>query len=272
MKHPEIDKKLGLCLAGGGGLGFLHVGLLEAMEELGIRPGVVAGTSSGAIFGALYAAGKSSSEIRDLLANFKWDKIIAPTLPRRGLLSTSRMEAFFRKHFGPIDVSELPIKLKIAAVDLHSGELVIFTSGPLEKCLAASCAVPGIFEPVTIGGRTCYDAGGIYNLPLELMSNEGLHTVIAGNTIGQRGLMKDPKTIQETIYQAYLIRSKTLTEWRTGPQGWAGRKKERLILIDYPTEGANPASMSECLKLITATKEEALRVLRKEFTSTQPSG
>lgn len=259
------DPTLGLCLGGGGGLGLLHIGLIEVLEELNIRPGVVAGCSSGSVIGALYCAGKTASEIRKIFKSFTWGRIVAPAIPMRGFLSTRRLEGFYRKHLGKIDISDLPIPLKVAAVDLHSGELVCFTEGPLARCLAASAAIPGVFEPVTINDQTCYDAGGIINLPLELLSGLGLKTIIAGNTIGEKGLMRWPRTVQEVLNQAYLIRTRQLSRWRTGERGWEGRKDERLILIDYDTGGANPASLGECKTMIENTRKLALEVLNREF-------
>jgi NTE family protein len=261
----KADSQLGLCLAGGGGLGFLHLGLFKAMEELGIRPGVIAGTSSGAVLGAFYALGKTASEIREIMQGFKWMHIVSPAIPLRGYLSTSRMQAFYKRHMGDLDIADLPLRLKIAAVDLHSGELAVFTKGPLAKCLAASCTVPGIFEPVVIDGRSFYDAGGIYNLPLELLNGENLKTIIAGNTIGEFGLMKAPKSVQDTVYQAYLIRSMTLTAWRTGPSGWPGRKNERLVMIDYHSDGVNPRGVDDCLSIVDNIYHQSLKVLSKAF-------
>ncbi len=263
--EKEPDRSLGLCLGGGGGLGLLHIGLLEAMEDLGIRPGIIAGCSSGSFVGALYAAGKSSREIREILGEFRWWKIVAPAIPLRGFLSTRRMQSFFKKHLGDIDIADLPIPLKIAAVDLLKGELAAFTKGPLVRCLAAGAAVPGIFEPVRVREGTYYDAGGIYNLPLELLSGEGVKRIIAGNTIGEKSLMKHPRTVQDVIYQAYLIRTKNLTRWRLGPSGWEGKRGEEVVLVDYDTGGASPAGLEECRAMIEDTRSLALKVLRKAF-------
>ena len=260
-----IDNRLGICLAGGGGLGFQHLGLLEALEELDIRPGLAAGTSSGAAMAAFYASGKTVGEIKKILGSFTWSQVVSPVIPLKGILSTKKLEAFFKKAFGDIDITDLPVKLKIAATDLHSGELKAFVRGPLAKRLAASCSVPGIFEPVKVDGRVYYDAGGIYNLPLELMNGENLRIVIAGNTIGERGLMKNPRSVREVVYQAYLIRCKTLSEWRTGKRGWEGRKNERLVLIDYITEGANPASLKESISMIESARGLSLKALSDAF-------
>jgi NTE family protein len=259
------DRKLGLCLAGGGGIGFLHIGLFEAMEELGIRPGFVAGTSSGAVAGALYASGKTSSEMKEIFGDFRWGSLVSPAIPVRGLMSTSRMQALYQKYVGKIDITDLPIPMRVAAMDLHSGELVGFVEGPLAKILAAGCCMPGIFQPVKIGSRHYYDAGGIYNLPLELMNDQGLDTIIAANTIGEHSLLKNPKTVGDCIHQAYLIRCRALAKWRTGSAGWPGRKSERLVLIDYDTGGANPNRLDECKSLIVKARELALRTLEEAF-------
>jgi NTE family protein len=260
------DPKLGLCLAGGGGLGFLHLGLFRALEELSIHPGIVAGTSSGAVLGAFYAAGKSADEIREILKEFKWIRIIAPSFPRRrGFLSTKRMEAFFKKHLGDIGIEDLPVKLKIAATNLHTGTVVGFTKGPLPRCLAASSSVPGIFEPVKVNGGTFYDAGGIYNLPLELFTGEGVKKIIAGNTIGRYGIMGHPRRVRDVVTQAYLIRTMHLTAMRTGEKGWQGKKDEKLVLIDYRSAGMNPSKIEDSSDLIESTYKQSLEVLKEAF-------
>jgi predicted acylesterase/phospholipase RssA len=266
MARPDPDPELGLCLSGGGGRGLLHVGLLLALEDLGIRPGVVAGASSGALLGALYASGKPAEEIRSNLEGFKWTEIIAPSLlRRRGILSTIRLQAFYRRHLGAINIEDLPIRMKIAATNLMNGKVVGFTSGSLTKCLAASSAIPGIFEPVRVNGGVYYDSAGIYNLPLELFAGEGVKRIIAGNTIGQYGLMTEVKTVQDTLNQAYLIRTMHLTALKTGPMGWQGKNDEELIFIDYRTGGANPGNISDCKGLVEDTRKLSLDILNREF-------
>lgn len=267
MAIPETahNPELGLCLAGGGALGFLHIGLFEAMKELDLRPGIVAGTSTGAVMGAFYAAGLPPEAMRGILRGFRWAKVMAFTLHRRGILSTGAMQAYLREHLGKMDVSDLPIRLKVSALNVHTGELKVFTEGPLVKCLAASCAVPGLFEPVEIDDATYFDAGTLYNLPLELMSGEGTKKIIAGNTIGRYGLQKDPRTAEEVVYQAYLALNMNLAVRRTGPGGWKSREGEELVLIDYRTYGANPTCLEECVGLVNATRALARDELERAF-------
>jgi NTE family protein len=263
--EANASRDLALCLAGGGGLGFTHIGLLEAMEELDIRPSLVVGTSMGAVLGAFYAAGKSTADIRDILEHFKWSKVVALSLPHLGVLSTHSMQQLFQKHLGDLDISDLPIKLKVAALKLKTGELTQFSEGPLAKCLAASCAVAGLFQPVMIKGHEYYDAGPVYNLPLELVNGERKKRIIAGNTVGRYGLLTNPRTLDEVLYQTYLIQLAHQSIWRAGPLGWIGKDGEEVILIDYRTKGANPTRLYECLSLIDDTRKSALAVLKKAF-------
>ncbi|MCX6647102.1 MAG: patatin-like phospholipase family protein [bacterium] len=259
------DPTLGLCLGGGGGLGFLHLGLFETLEELGIRPGVVAGTSAGSIMGAFYASGKSAGEIRKIVEDFQWTNIMAPSLSQRGLFSPVRLREFLRRKVGKINIKDLPIRLKIAAVNIIDGTFVGFAEGPLAKCLTAASAVPGAVEPVRIGDGLYYDAGGIYNLPLELFAGEGVKTIIAGNTIGQYALMPKPASAQEVFYQAYLIRTMHLTAMRIGPKKWQGYNGEKLIFIDYKIRGLNPTSLKECAQHIEETRELSRMIIEREY-------
>jgi len=267
MEYSQIkpDPNLGLCLAGGGGLGLLHIGLLEALEELGIRPGLVTGTSSGAVLGAFYASGLSAAEIRKKLHGFTWVRLIAPPKSIRGFMSTQRMQDFFKANIPYKRIEDLPIRLKIASVNLNDGTMVGFSEGPLAKCLAGSSAVPGVFEPVRIKDGLYYDAGGIYNLPLELFNGEGVKRIIAGNTIGKYGLKDKISTTKDVFYQAYLIRTTHLTAWRTSPSGWQGKGDEEVVLIDYKTHGASPDNIRDSEKMIEETRELSLDVLSKVF-------
>jgi len=200
-----------------------------------------------------------------MLEEFHWLRVLAATGLRRGLLSTKRMQRFFKKKLGDIRIEDLDIKLKIAAMDLQDGTLVGFTEGPLAKCLAAGAVVAGVFEPVRIGGHLYYDAGGVYNLPLELLANEGIKTIIAANTIGQFGLMRNPRSVREVLYQAYLIRTMHLVAARTGPQGWQGKVDEEVILIDYHTHGSNPTMISECAAMIEDAYVQSMEILGDRF-------
>jgi NTE family protein len=174
--------KIGLALGGGGVRGLAHIPILEALDDLGIRPSIVAGTSMGAIIGALYASGISGKEIRerisrhlilkddtwrDLIAKksdlLKWVSAFSAEFKRGGFFST---RGFFEYLFSEIKkrtFEELEIPLLVIAADYWTAEEIVFETGDLLPAIQASMAVPGIFAPVSIAGKVLVD-GGVVNL------------------------------------------------------------------------------------------------------------
>lgn len=186
---PARVPTIGLALGGGGARGLAHVVLLEAFDELGLRPKVMAGTSIGAIYGAAYASGMTAKEIRahteemlgkrfdlvkDLLSSKArgfskvWNLFGASNaVLDPGMLLDLVMPGAIKREF-----SELPIPLKIVASDFYGQEPVVFTSGPVQRAVAASMALPVIFEPVLVDGRAMIDGGLTNPLPFDLLFGE----------------------------------------------------------------------------------------------------
>jgi len=174
--------KIGLALGGGGVRGLAHIPILEALDDFGIRPSIIAGTSMGAIIGALYASGMSGKEIReriskhlirkddtwrDIIAKkghlLKWVTAFSVEFPRGGFINT---QGFFEYLFTEIKkrtFEELEIPLLVIAADYWTAEEIVFESGDLLPALQASMAVPGVFAPARIAGRVLVD-GGVVNL------------------------------------------------------------------------------------------------------------
>lgn len=183
--------KVGIALGGGGVRGLAHVLVLEALDELGIRPGVIAGTSMGAAIGALYASGMPGRDIRDriehhvILKGDKWRDVMEKkgdllrwvhafraNFSRGGLLSA---KGFIRYLFDEIRVTafeELEIPLLVVAADYWSAEQVVFHRGELKPAIQASMAVPGVFAPVAIEDRVLVDGGIINLVPYDLILDE----------------------------------------------------------------------------------------------------
>lgn len=195
--------RVGLALGGGGAKGLAHIVMLEALDELGIRPHVIAGSSIGAIIGALYAAGLSGREIRAQVEQFfvdekeaeenffalpksvRWLDFIDPALAGGGLLSSDDFIEFLGEVLPTQRFRKLQIPLKVVTAELLTGRQVVIDSGNLLPALQASMAVPGVFPPVEIDGRKLVDGGVANPLPYDLVE-PGSDIVIAVDVSGER--------------------------------------------------------------------------------------
>ena len=171
--------QLGLALSGGGARGIAHLGVLAALDELGLPVARLAGVSSGAIAGTFYAAGFAPREILRLLLGTNLARLTRPAFSRSGLLYLDAVEQLLAKHLGTsLTFADLRIPLTLVATDLGAGESVYFSEGPLLPPLLASSAVPIIYRAVEYQGRQLVDGGLLNNLPIEpLMAHAGLRVV-----------------------------------------------------------------------------------------------
>ncbi len=175
---------VGLVLSGGGARGFAHIGVLQVLEARGVRIDAVAGTSMGAILGALYAAGRSADEIYDLARALSWRDVLDLSL-QAGLLKGDKLQAFLAAHL-PATFNDLEVPLAVTTTDVETGEEHIVLDGPLADAVRASSSFPGAFEPVVIQGRTLADGGIVNNLPVAAAGLLGCDYVIASDATPPR--------------------------------------------------------------------------------------
>ena len=177
---PADDPSLGITLSGGGAFGAAHVGVLQVLEERGIRPGIVTGTSSGALVGSAYAAGLDGTQLEELARRFRWSRIAKWSLqPRWGLLDTHAVaEAMRLLHGEDPRIEDLPRRFGAVATDLRTRQAVVIDKGPLSAALRASIAVPGLLPPVRLGGRLLADGGMVDNVPFSAARKLGADRVI----------------------------------------------------------------------------------------------
>ena len=161
----KTPPRIGLALGGGGARGFAHVGVLRALEEQGITPAVIAGTSAGSVVAALYADGYTPRHIIRLFSELNVKELVDVTIPRDSLLKFDKFIHFLEKRLHSKRIEELKIPTFIVATDFDHGKSVAFTQGELSKCIAASCAIPIVFPPVLIDGVYYVDGGVMRNLP-----------------------------------------------------------------------------------------------------------
>ncbi len=205
---PRRKPRIGLALGGGGAKGLAHIPMLEALDELGIRPHLIAGTSIGAIVGALYADGLSGAGIRALVEQFlvkedkaapqliplpsslRWLDFIDPALGEGGLLDSTDFIDFLGETIRARRFRDLGIPLRVVAADLWSGAAVVLDSGELLPAVQASIALPGVFPPVELNGRQLVDGGVANPLPYDVLMNE-CDVVVAIDVSGDRKLDKE---------------------------------------------------------------------------------
>lgn len=176
-------KKTGYVLSGGGARGFAHLGALQYLEELKVKPTAISGTSAGAIVGALYASGQSPEQILRLMKGnnyFGWNTIL---WGKPGFFSMEVLAKAFQEVIGEDRFEALKVPLFVTATDYNKGEAVTFSTGPLFKAVIASASVPVVFEPVRLDGRTLVDGGLLNNFPIEPL--EGLCEVIIGSHVNR---------------------------------------------------------------------------------------
>jgi len=164
--------KLGLALSGGGVKGCAHAGALKAMEENGMRPDVISGTSAGAIVAALYSAGHSPAEICSLFKAKDFNNFVEFNIPKSGLFGISGFSKFLKENIKYKTFEELPIPIFVVATDLDNGRSVTFSSGDLHKKIVASACVPVIFNPIEIDGIHYVDGGIFKNFPVSVIRDK----------------------------------------------------------------------------------------------------
>ena len=235
--EPEASPKVGIALGAGGAKGIAHIPMLEALDELGITPHRVAGSSIGAVIGSLYASGLSARRIKEKVAQLaitkqdtahtvlsdhkigKWMEMIDADFRHSGLLkSASVVTGLYEDQVVPT-FEELTIPLTVVATDFWERRAVVLESGPLQPAVQASMALPGVFTPVELGGRVLIDGGTVNPLPFDLLK-DSCDIVIAVDT--NSGSPTETGTVPgyfDTLFGSVQILQQAIVEreLRAGP-------------------------------------------------------
>lgn len=231
---PAPTHAIGLALGGGGARGLAHLIVLETLDDMGVRPSIVAGTSIGAIIGALYCSGLSGREIRARIAtpnhaagggwrrlmrnreSIGWLDFIDPEFGPRGLIKGERFVAFLYDILRISRFEELEIPLKVVATDFRAREQVVLDSGPLLPALKASMAIPGLFTPVRHRGRVLLDGTAVNPVPYDLL-RPACDITIAVDVAGSRSRDRsrgrrrsEIPNVLEAIFTSFQIMQRTI--------------------------------------------------------------
>ena len=238
---------IGLALGGGGARGLAHIAMLEAFDELGIKPAIISGTSIGAIYGAAYASGITGKALRDhtrdLLSQrfslvrdvfaaraLPFQRMLNPFASRTAILDPNALLDLIMPKGVKSTFESLEVPLKIVASDFYEQESVIYTSGALRPAVAASMALPVIFQPVISNGRAMIDGGLTNPLPFDLLTAD-CDVVVAIDVSGAP--VPDPARNHPTAFEA-LFQSAFLFERSIDIDTYdrhADRVREQMTLL-----------------------------------------
>ena len=203
--------RLALVLGGGAARGFAHVGVIQVLEEAGIRPDMVVGTSAGSLVAAIYASGKSGGQLQQIATDMEEALLTDWTLPLfgRGVLRGDALARYVNRQVDGRPMESFPLPLGIVATDLHSGEGILFRRGDTGLAVRASSAVPSIFQPVRIGSREYVDGGLVAPVPVRHARAMGAELVIAVDISNEPSSNPADGTLQ-VLLQTFAIMGKSI--------------------------------------------------------------
>lgn len=243
QKRPKV----GLVLSGGGAKGLAHIGVIKAMEEAGLYPDYITGTSMGSIIGALYAVGYSADEIKEIGLNINWDQILTNEVPLnkiaieekpyygrfitelpirdgkvglpQGVIDgqelTLLLNRLTRSAHGVSDFHKLPIPFECMGADVETGNLVVLDHGSLPQAMRASMAIPTIFTPVLIDNKLLVDGGLVRNFPVQQVRDMGADIVIGVSVSTDLEKKEELNSMVAVLAQSAFVASAKDTQEQT---------------------------------------------------------
>ena len=250
---PKIPPRIGLALGGGAARGFAHVGVIQVLEEAGIRPSLVSGTSAGSLVAAIYASGKTGKQLQQVADTMEEATIADWTLPlfNRGMLRGDALARYVNGQVGAKLIEDMVLPLGIVATDLNSGQAMLFQRGDTGTAVRASSAVPAVFLPVRISGHEYVDGGLVSPVPVRAARQMGAELVIAvdisnapeGNLAG---------STLDVLLQTVSIMSKSINFFEL---------KEADVVVRPALLGVSSADFGSRKKSIEAGRQAMLQLM-----------
>lgn len=210
---PKKIPKLGLALGGGAARGFAHIGVLQVLEEEGIKPSLVVGTSAGSVVASFYASGKTGQQLQWLADTMDESQFTdwANPFSGRGILRGEALGKYINSQLNGMKIEDMKLPLGIVATDLRTGDGILFRRGDVATAVRASSAVPSVFEPVQIAGKDYVDGGLVSPVPVRYARQMGADLVLAVD-ISSRP--EDAKTTDmlKVLLQTFSIMGKSISQ------------------------------------------------------------
>ena len=245
--------KIGLALGGGAARGFAHVGVIQVLEEAGLRPSYVAGTSAGSLVAAIYASGKTGAQLQQVSEAMEEAAIADWTLPlfNRGMLRGEALARYVNKQVDGRLIEALALPLGIVATDLNSGQAVLFQRGDTGTAVRASSAVPAVFQPVKIAGREYVDGGLVSPVPVRYARQMGAELVIAVDISSAPENNPANDTLQ-VLLQTFAIMGKSINSFELPSAD---------VVVRPVINGLSSSDFSSRKKSIEAGRQAMLQML-----------
>ena len=248
---PPRAPRIGLALGGGAARGFAHIGVIQVLEEAGVKPDLVVGTSAGSLVAALYAAGRNGAELAALAQSMDEGAITDWAFPGRGLIRGEALARYVREHTGQRAIEQMKLPLGIVATDLDSGAPILFQRGDTGMAVRASSAVPAVFQPVKIGTREYVDGGLVSPVPVRFAREMGAELVVAVDISSppDGAPTGDPLKM---LLQTFSIMGKSISHFEL---------RDADVVIRPRLQGVGSAEFAARAKAILAGREAAQQML-----------
>ena len=235
-----------LVLGGGGCRGYAHIGFLKALDAAGHRPDLIVGSSVGSLVGGLYAAGMSAAELERHGRDMDTNELRSWKLPALGVFSGNGIARFVKARVPHGAIERLKTRFAAVSADLRTGELIVIDRGDLARAVQASSSLPGLFEPVAIGGRLCVDGNLVSPVPVGTAHRLGAMRVIAVD-ISFPPADADLGNPIDALYQGFSILTR----------GLAVRERAKADVMIEPKIPVHRDMSAATLKALTDAGEQA---------------
>lgn len=248
---PPKPPRIGLALGGGAARGFAHIGVIQVLEEQGIKVDLVVGTSAGSLVAALFATGRTGTELAKMADGMDESALTDWAFPGRGLIKGEALAKYMRTQTGGVAIERMKLPLGIVATDLADGQPILFQRGDVGTAVRASSAVPAVFQPVKIGEREYVDGGLVSPVPVRFARQMGA-TLVIGVDISSPPEGKPIAGPIDILMQTVAIMGRSINTWEL---------KDADVVIRPPLVGVSSADFTVRHKAIASGREAALAAL-----------